>query len=79
MEKEIIIEMTKLLEKSGLGAMTYYDLETTENTETALENLWINMKALNARYDKADALAQVQTLMSQYNIQIDELMERIHS
>lgn len=39
----------------------------------------INLKNLNARYEKPEALTQVQWLMDTYNIQIDELIERIGS
>jgi hypothetical protein len=74
MEKEIIAEMTKLLEKTGVGTLT--SLTDAENPEM-LETFWMNVKAMNACFDKGEALTQVQWLMNKYNIQIDELMERI--
>jgi hypothetical protein len=74
MEKKIILEMTKLLEKTGVEMIT--SLADAENPEK-LETIWMNMKAMNARYDKGEAMTQVRWLMSKYNIQIDELMERI--
>jgi hypothetical protein len=74
MEKDIIVEMAKLLEKTGVGTLTSLtDIESPE----MLETFWMNVKAMNARFDKGEALTQVQWLMSKYNIQIDELMERI--
>ena len=76
MEREIILEMSKLLEKTGidnLGAV----VAPSEKMEQALETALINLKSLNARYEKNEALNQVQWLMNNYNIQIDELLERI--
>jgi hypothetical protein len=74
MEKEIILEMTKLLEKTGVETIT--SLADAESPEK-LETIWMNIKAMNARYDKGEAMTQVRLLMNKYNIQIDELMERI--
>jgi hypothetical protein len=79
MEHDIIIEMAKLLEKSGIENATLFDTSSAENNSKNLETSWINIKALNARYDKSEALNQVQWLMNKYNIQIDELMEGISS
>lgn len=78
MEREIILEMMKLLEKTGHGNMTYDMLPGEENSQL-LESILMNTKALNARYDKGEALTQIQWLMNNYNIQIDELMERINA
>jgi hypothetical protein len=79
MEHEILVEMSKLLEKTGmentLPIVTPLDSRRDQFLETAL----INLKNLNARYEKSEAINQVRWLMNTYNIQIDELMERISS
>lgn len=79
MEHEIMLEVSKLLEKTGLENLTPVLPLTGANHDQFLENTLINLKSLNARYEKSDALSQVQWLMHNYNIQIDELMERISS
>jgi hypothetical protein len=77
MEQEIILEMARLLEKTGLDNVIPVISSSSEHKDQLLENALINLKGLNARYEKSDALNQVQWLMNTYNIQIDELMERI--
>jgi hypothetical protein len=79
MEHEIILEVSKLLEKTGLEDMIPITPPAGANQEQFLETILINLKSLNARYEKSEALSQVQWLMNNYNIQIDELMERISS
>jgi hypothetical protein len=76
LNQEIIREMTQLLNKTGFESFApgITDSETEdENSEAFL----INLKALNAKYEKSEAIAQVKALMQRYNIQIDELMEQI--
>ena len=68
--------MSRLLEKTGIENVTNLPSGGMQRSDL-LENLLVNMKGLNARYDKNDALTQVQWLMEKYNIQIDELLERI--
>lgn len=79
MEREIILEMSRLLEKSGIEHVISVIPATTSNQEQFLEATLINLKNVNARYEKSEALNQVRWLMDTYNIQIDELMERIGS
>ena len=79
MEQEIILEMSRLLEKTGIENITPMFPAPAEAKDKALETILINVKSLHARYEKSEALNQVQWLMNTYNIQIDELMERIHS
>ena len=79
MEHEIIPEISKLLEKTGLEGLMPLDSFASANSEQMKETVLINVKSFNARYDKEEALNQVQWLMDKYNIQIDELMERIGS
>lgn len=78
MEHEIVLEMSKLLEKTGIDSaipLSAYSGNADQLMETAL----INLKSMNARYEKGEALNQVQWLMNTYNIQIDELIERINA
>jgi hypothetical protein len=79
MEDEIMLEVSKLLEKTGLENLIPVTPPPGANPDQFLENILINLKSLNARYEKSEALSQVQWLMNNYNIQIDELMERISS
>jgi hypothetical protein len=79
MEQEIILEMSRLLEKTGIENITPMLPPSGESKDQFLETTLINVKSLQARYEKQDALSQVQWLMNTYNIQIDELMERISS
>lgn len=52
-------------------------IPSAKDQERFLETTLINLKNLNARYEKSEAITQVQWLMDNYNIQIDELIERI--
>ena len=79
MEKEVISEVSRLLEKTGLEDLIPMGPSLAGNGDQILENALIQLKGLNARYEKNEALSQVQWLMHKYNIQIDELMERIPS
>lgn len=79
MEKEIMQELSKLLEKTGLADFAPLGFFNSDDRDKNLETTLIHLKSLNARYEKGEALNQVQWLMNNYNIQIDELMERITS
>ena len=79
MEQEIILGMSRLLEKTGIENITPMFPASLETKDQALETILLNVKSLHARYEKGEALNQVQWLMNTYNIQIDELMERITS
>ena len=79
MEQEIIREMSRLLEKTGIENIIPMFPTSAENRDQFLETTLINVKSVQARYEKQEALNQVQWLMNNYNIQIDELMERITS
>jgi hypothetical protein len=78
MEDEIILEISRLLEKTGIDHVIPSG-SSSRQKDQFLETVLTNLRSINARYDKSDALSQVQWLMSTYNIQIDELMERINS
>ena len=73
------MEVSRLLEKTGLEDLIPATPPPGANQDQFMENILINLKSLNARYEKSEALNQVQWLMNHYNIQIDELMERISS
>lgn len=77
MEHEILVEMSKLLEKTGLD--NAIPSTASGNDGQVMETALINLKSLNARYEKSEALNQVEWLMNNYNIQIDELIERINA
>ena len=77
MEHEIMLEMSKLLEKTGLENVIPVVPASSANRDHFLETTLINLKNVNARYEKSEALTQVQWLMETYNIQIYELMVRI--
>lgn len=79
MEYEIVVEASKLLEKTGMENLIPVNTASASNNDQFLETTLINLKNINARYEKSEALNQVQWLMNTYNIQIDELMERIGS
>lgn len=79
MEHEILLEIVKLLEKTGLEGVMPLEAPASGDQDQVLETTLVNVKNLNARYEKSEALDQVQWLMDNYNIQIDELMERISS
>lgn len=72
MEQEIIQEMSRLLEKTGIENVIASAPGGTNGK--LLETTLINLKSLNARYEKGEAIHQVQWLMDTYNIQIDELI-----
>lgn len=71
--------MSRLLEKTGLDNVIPVAPAGAENRDGYLETALINLKTINARYEKSEALEQIQWLMNTYNVQIDELIERIGS
>jgi hypothetical protein len=73
--QEIIQEMAQLFEKMAVDSFAPV---ITEATEDHTEAVLISLKAINARYDKHEAIVHVQALMDKYNIQIDELLEQIN-
>ena len=77
MEHEILLEMSRLLEKTGMENVIPVSPARSANNDQFLETTLINLRSINARYEKNEALYQVQWLMETYNIQIDELMERM--
>ena len=79
MEQDIIAEVSRLLERLGLDGVIAGGPASNGDGLQHLETTLINLKSLNARYDKGEAMGQVKWLMDTYNIQIDELIEKIGS
>jgi hypothetical protein len=69
--EDIVQEMTQLLDK--MAVESFEVAADTQDTEAVL----VNLKTINARYDKNEAISHIQALMIKYNIQIDELLEQI--
>lgn len=75
--KAIIQEMNLLLEKTAVNSVTPLVSDSATEVEHR-EALLISLKAINARYDKHEAVVHVRAIMEKYNIQIDELLELIN-
>jgi hypothetical protein len=75
MQLEILHEMAQLLDTMAVESF----IPVREPVSNVLhpEAMLINLKSLNAKYDKQEAMAHVHALMSKYNIQIDELVEQL--
>ena len=69
-EHETLRQAIELLEKTGVEAIA--GALPAEITDT--DTLLLNLKALNARYDREDAIAHIRCLMTKYNIQLDQLI-----
>lgn len=78
MEHDLLLEMTRLLGKTGMENVLPPD-DPSGDGELRMAAVLTALKGMNARYDKEDALSQIQWLMDTYNIQIDELIERIRA
>jgi hypothetical protein len=72
--EEIIQEMTQLMEKMAVDSF----IPVTDAASEHAEAVFTNIKVMNARYDKYEALTQIKALMEKYNIQIDELLDQIN-
>ena len=71
MEQEIMRQILELMDKSGLDLIP----PTGESSEF-VEAMVINLKTLNAKYDKNEAIYQIKCLMDKYNIQLDQLIDQ---
>jgi len=75
LETEILRQCLELMEKAGLQiSIPFYPSE--ENEEMQSETMLISFRALNARYDKNEAITQIKLLMDRYNIQLDQLIDK---
>jgi hypothetical protein len=68
--------MTQLLEKMAVESVIPA-ISGPAADSLISEAFLINLKTINARYDKLEAVAHIKMLMEKYNIQIDELFETI--
>lgn len=73
---EIIIEMRQLFDKMAVDSVVPVVADTT-TPEPDPEALLLNLKAINARYDKHEAIIHIKAILQRYNIQIDELLEQV--
>jgi hypothetical protein len=76
--REIIQQMTQLLDKTAVESLAPVTAATDSDSKN-MEAMLINLKSVNARYDKHEAIEHVKALMEKYNIQIDEVLEQIHA
>jgi hypothetical protein len=74
-ELEVVNECIQLLEKSCFPESLPV-FSTGGADLSVLENTLVAIKTLNARYDRHEAISQIQAIMQHYNIQIDELMDK---
>jgi hypothetical protein len=75
LETENLRQCLELMEKAGLQiSIPFYPSE--ENGEMQSETMLISLRALNARYDKNEAITQIKLLMDRYNIQLDQLISK---
>jgi hypothetical protein len=74
MEQEVLTQLTELMEKSGFESIAPVAL-TDADSARFIDTTLINLKTLNARYDKNEAIQQIRCLMEKYNIQLDQLMD----
>lgn len=75
-ESEIVVQLLELMEKTGFTSIVpLYPADNLED-ENTLDTLLITVKSLNARYDRAEALTQIRSLLERYNIQVDQLVDR---
>jgi hypothetical protein len=77
MEQEIVRQMLDVMEKSGMESIAPV-LSPADQKESAdfIETILINLKTLNAKYDKNEAIQQIRCLLDKYNIQIDQLLDK---
>jgi hypothetical protein len=74
---EIIRELTLLLDNTAVESFAPVIIDDSSKTIDQ-EAILINLKTINARYDKKEAMTQIRALMEKYNVQIDELLELMH-
>jgi len=75
-DHEIIQEMSQLLDKTAVESFAAVITDVQADIKST-EAFLISLKAINAKYGKNEAMAQVRALMEKYNIQIDEVLEQI--
>ena len=74
-ELEVLNECIQLLERTCFPESLPV-FSTGGADLSVLENTLVAIKTLNARYDRHEAISQIQAMMQHYNIQIDELLDK---
>ena len=74
-ELEVLNECIQLLERTCFPESLPV-FSTGGADLSVLENTLVAIKTLNARYDRHEAISQIQPMMQHYNIQIDELLDK---
>ena len=75
-EQEILKQMLEVMEKSGLGSIAPVLSSVEKEPPDFVKTILINLKTLNAKYDKNEALQQIRCLLEKYNIQVDQLLDK---
>jgi hypothetical protein len=75
-KQEIIQQLNELMERSGIDAIETVGTQAAKDDHQAMEDTLTNLKSLNARYDRDEAIEQIRCLMEKYNIQLDQLIDR---
>jgi hypothetical protein len=73
-EHEILQEIAVLLDNTAIEPLAEVQ-PTSFDDEVFLERMLMNLKAINVRYDKHEALVHIARLMEKYNIQLDEVLD----
>ena len=74
-ELEVVNECMQLLEKTCFPESLPV-FSTGGADLSVLENTLVAIKTINARYDRHEAISQIQAMMQEYHIQIEELMDK---
>lgn len=74
-ENQIVRQVVELMDKSGFESIAPV-LTAEQDSPEFIDTILINLKTLNAKYDKNEALHQIKCLMDKYNIQLDQLVDR---
>ena len=74
-EQQIVKQLLEVMDKSGFESIAPVLTALEQDTSEFVETILINLKTLNAKYDKNEALHQIKCLMGKYNIQLDQLVD----
>jgi division protein CdvB (Snf7/Vps24/ESCRT-III family) len=75
-EHEIVKQILELMDKSGFGTIAPVLAELEQHKPEIADTIFLNLKTLNAKYDKNEAINQIRCLMDKYNIQLDQLTDQ---
>lgn len=74
-EFQIVKQVLEVMDKSGFESIAPVLTALEQDTPEFIDTILINLKTLNAKYDKNEALHQIRCLMGKYNIQLDQLVD----